>query len=69
MNFLQTTLNNLGHTKVGNACGVTRQAVKGWWLYGKLPDTEHLMPDHPKRTNYATIIAKLAGCKKGDLLK
>lgn len=68
MNFLQITLNNLGHTKVGTACGVTRQAVKGWWLYGKLPDTEQLPADHPKRTNYATEIAKLARCTRKELL-
>ena len=68
MNFLQTTLNNLGHGQIGKACGVSRQAVKQWWWSGKLPDTEWLDPKHPRRTDYASIIAKMAKCKRSELL-
>ena len=68
MNFLQTTLSNLGYTVTGKACGVTRQAVKGWSLYGRLPDSEHLPVNHPRRTNYSIVIAALAKCKRSELL-
>ena len=68
MNFLQTTLANLGHGKVGKACNVSRQAVKQWSWHEKLPDTEYLIPGHPRRTDYASIIAKMAKCKRSELL-
>lgn len=68
MNRLQLVLQNAGHARVGIACGVTRQAVKMWSLYARLPDTERLPVDHPRRTNYAAAIAKLAKCKRTELL-
>lgn len=68
MNHLQTVLQNVGHAKIGAACGVTRQAVKMWSLYGRLPDTEHLTVGHPRRTDYAVQIARLAKCKRAELL-
>lgn len=68
MNRLQIILQNTGHAKTGFACGVTRQAVKMWSLYGRLPDTEHLPAGHPRRTNYAAAIAALAKCKRSELL-
>jgi len=68
MNYLQQTLNNCGHRQGAEACGVTRQAVKEWATKGKLPDTEYLTTDHPRRTEHAKKIARLAKCKKDELL-
>ncbi len=69
MNFLQTTLANIGHAKVAKACGVSRQAVRMWGFFKKLPDTEHLTKDHPRRTEYAAEIARLGKCRRSQLLE
>ena len=67
-NFLQRTLNSIGHIKTGKACGTTRQNVKHWVIKGRLPDTEYLPTGHPRRTNYTAAICKLAKCKRSDIL-
>jgi len=69
MNFLQTTLKTVGYSKIARACGVTPQAVKYWWFFNKLPDTDYLPKGHPRRTDYASEIARLAKCKRSQLLE
>ena len=68
MNKLQEALDKAGHSMVARACDISKQAVGQWWLKGKLPDTEWLDKSHPRRTDYATVIAKMAGCKRSELL-
>lgn len=68
MNFLQQTLKELGFSSVGRECGKTRQAVALWYEKGKLPDSEHYPSNLSRATNYASVIAKMAKCKRADLL-
>ena len=66
---VQKILNTVGHSKIARACGIdNRQTVKHWADAGKLPDTEYLTTDHPRRTEHAKKIARLAKCKKDELL-
>ena len=67
-NSMQKILNNAGHSKVGDVCGVRRQSVKHWIIAGRMPNTEYLPTDHPDRTNYTAAICKLAKCKRSDIL-
>lgn len=68
MNFLQRTLNQLGLSTVARECDVTRQAVAAWRDKGMLPESEHYPKTLTRSTDYASKIAKLAKCKRGDLL-
>lgn len=68
MNFLQKTLKELGFSEVGRKCGKSRQAVSLWYIKGKLPDSEHYSSVLARSTDYASVIAKMAKCKRSDLL-
>ena len=68
MNFLQKTLKELGFSAVSRKVGKSRQAVALWYEKGKLPDSEHYPPSLSRSTNYAAEIAKMAKCKRADLL-
>lgn len=60
-------IESIGRRETAEACGVTRQAVEKW-LDSGLPQTEYLPKSHPKHTRYATVIARMAKCKRSDLL-
>jgi len=60
MSDKQNTLKELlvmcgGSTKIGAACGVTKQAVMKWMKANKLPRTEYT-----GETKYAVVLSKLA---------
>lgn len=45
-------------------CRVTSPALMRWYRLGRFPRT-----DHTGETDYAGIIAKVAGCKREELIK
>ena len=68
MNKFQQIIVKTGQSNIARACKKSRQAVGKWLEHGKLPRTEYLPVGDPDKTYYADSIAKLAGCKRSDLL-
>ena len=49
-----------GQHAVARAAGLSQPSVHRWTMHG-LPATEWLPDDHPRKTDHATLIARMAG--------